>query len=107
MLDDKRNGLAASAIDYSDRRDDTALKALCLAATEYADARRAAAQPSDKGHTIPFGKSKGTPISAATKRDLEWVAGALERSIEDPERAKWKASNAALLGAIHAELARR
>lgn len=59
------------------------------------------------GLVIPFGRSKGTPIGDATTPDLEWVAGALRRSVDDPTKARWRAQNEELLAAVEHELERR
>lgn len=56
---------------------------------------------------LRFGRAQGTPISEADDRDLEWYAGALRRSIEDPDKARFRSANEADLRAIEDELARR
>ena len=67
-------------------------------------AAHAPEKPKASGHVIPFGRSKGTPIEEAETQDLEWVSMRLAESISDPEKARWAASNRALLEAIGAEL---
>lgn len=52
----------------------------------------------------PFGRSAGQPIAGVETKDLEWYAGALRRSIDDPEKSRWVESNQAVLDAIEAEL---
>lgn len=59
------------------------------------------------GAMVPFGRSKGQPISEATTKDLEWVASVLRKSIEDPEKARWIESNGTLLAEIELELGGR
>ena len=59
------------------------------------------------GKVIPFGRSKNVPIEEATTQDLQWVAGALKSSIEDPAKERWAADNRALLDAIENELETR
>lgn len=56
---------------------------------------------------LRFGRAQGTPISEANDRDLEWYAGALRRSIEDPDKARFRSANEADLRTIEDELARR
>jgi hypothetical protein len=53
---------------------------------------------------VPFGKNKGQLISEAATKDLEWIAGALRRSIDDPEKSRWISSNQTLLAEIETEL---
>lgn len=59
------------------------------------------------GELIPFGRSKGQPIEEADTKDLQWVAGAVKVSIEDPAKERWAPKNRALLLAIEAELETR
>ena len=54
---------------------------------------------------IPFGRSKGHPVAGAKLADLQWVAGAVRTSIEDPAKERWADSNRALLAALEAEIA--
>jgi hypothetical protein len=82
-----------------------AAKAWASAAREGAPQR--ATTTGDDGPQIPFGKSKGTPITKADERDLKWVLGALQKSIDDPEKARWRESNEALAEAIRSELETR
>lgn len=60
-----------------------------------------------QSYTIPFGDAKGTPITAASERDLQFCISAFERSVNDPSKAQYKANNTQKLHAFQAELARR
>lgn len=55
----------------------------------------------------PFGKAKGEPIRDATLANLEWYLSAALKSVDDPERSRFRAANQALVDAIEAELLRR
>lgn len=85
---------------------------LADAASAYAASRGGAApasrpQPTTSGGAVfKFGRSKGAPLAGAQKSDLEWYAGALRRSIAEPEKARFLASNEAELAQVEAELAR-
>lgn len=59
------------------------------------------------GAALPFGRAKGTPVRDADESDLEWVANALAEMIDNPEKARFRDDNQALLDAIDAELRRR
>lgn len=70
---------------------------------------QSAAKPSSSGAptVLPnYGRSKGRPIAGATREDLEYYAKGAKRSLADPTKARWHESEAALLAAIEAELAR-
>ena len=104
--------MAATAFSKSTTGDTEAAKALSDAALAYAAARggpkpQRAATTGDGGHVLPFGRSKGLPITKATPADLQWVLGALQKSIDDPEKARWRESNEALAEAIRSELEAR
>lgn len=55
----------------------------------------------------PFGKAKGEPIKGAAPQELEWYAARMKESVADPDKARYKSKNAAMLAAIEAELARQ
>ena len=55
------------------------------------------------GVLVKFGDEKGTAIEDASDETLEWYAGALGKSLNDPEKARWKAANEKDLAAIRAE----
>jgi hypothetical protein len=40
--------------------------------------------------TFRFGALKGTPLSEAPLKDLEWYSAAVARGIEDPEKAQYR-----------------
>ena len=88
-------------------------QALAEAACEWAKAKgyrepRAASEESSSDAVLPgFGRQKGQPISGAESRDLEWYRQALQKSIDDPSKARWIEQNQTVLDAIEAELARR
>lgn len=62
---------------------------------------------SGEGVTIRFGRASGTAISEAEDSDLSWYATALERSVNDPDKARYKQQNQRDLDAVRAEIARR
>lgn len=72
-----------------------------------AAAPRAAAPANDGGFVFKFGKAKGQPFSSGTDRDLEWYAEALNRSIHDPDKARFQDANRRELAALRAEQDRR
>ncbi|MGK3995014.1 recombinase RecT [Sorangium sp. So ce1024] len=77
------------------------------------------APPSDRGNgqrrpgprvdpavfSFKFGREKG--IALVQVQDLDFYEKATRGSIDDPEKARFRAENAAILEAIHAEQARR
>ncbi len=113
-LDEAREELKNAASIYGRAPDSVdAVKVLCMAAVAYAAERsKSVPAPAPQARrsddvVIPFGRSKGTPIADAETNDLEWVAGALTKSIDDPAKARWADADRALLAAIEAELATR
>lgn len=55
--------------------------------------------------TFPnFGKSKGAPIAGAPLAELELYAVRMRESVENPEKARFKAHNRAMLEALEAEI---
>lgn len=85
--------------------------------TERAPAAQAAPPPSEPkngaapapadGPVAKFGKSKGHPITSMSDEDLDWYAGAIRKSVDDPEKSRYRASNEAHLKEVLAELERR
>lgn len=84
---------------------------LVEAACEVAQAkgwREPRAAPAAGDVCLPnFGRNKGQPISGTETKDLEWYAGALRKSIDDPSKERWVTENQSLLDAITDELERR
>jgi hypothetical protein len=60
-------------------------------------------------HTMKFGKKKGVDItdSAVSLDELTWYASAIEKSIGDPSKARWKADNEADLKLVRTEIETR
>lgn len=95
-------------------QDDLAHKAvLHAAALAYADAVRASGRDvkptptrvsDDSGPVFKFGRAKDRPLRGANVADLEWYAGALRRSIDDPTKSRWRESNEAELAQVETEL---
>lgn len=56
---------------------------------------------------MKFGKGKNTPIEQATDRDLEWYGEAIAKSVDDPEKSRFREANERELAAIRAEVAWR
>ena len=84
--------------------------ALSAAAKQWglANGQREPAPPRAEGESevlVPFGWDKGKPLSAVA--DLTWLRRAVESSVNDPEKERWRSQNQALLDAIQAEEARR
>ena len=56
---------------------------------------------------VPFGRDKGKPIVDIDDVALKWLAEAVKKSVDDPEKAKFKARNEALLTDLRDEYKRR
>jgi hypothetical protein len=56
---------------------------------------------------IAFGKAKGVKLRDADEGELNWYAGALRKSIDDPEKAPYADANRADLALVDAEIKRR
>ncbi len=54
-----------------------------------------------------FGRCGGMAVHELDTKDLDWYRGAIARSIDDPEKAKFRDNNQTLLDAIDAERATR
>lgn len=107
-LDEARAELVDAAKRHATTATDGTLKALCEAASAYARARVVAARPAgSESLVMPFTKSKGMPLAEARTEDMEWALPKLEASLEDPDKARWRESNLALINGIKAELASR
>jgi hypothetical protein len=100
-----------------DRDDMQAKRALHDGVLAYAAARGGAVakpQPTrvadDRGpapFVVGFGRSKGKTLAECETDDLRWLAGAYQRSIDDPTKARWLDANCAALDAVNAELETR
>ena len=76
-------------------------------ANGYVTAVGGARQPSASGAVFPnYGRSKGQPVAGASAQDLEFYRKGCERTLGDPEKARWHDKERALLTAIEAELAK-
>ncbi len=62
---------------------------------------------SGAAHVVKFGRSKGKTLAECDTADLNWLAGAMRRSIDDPSKARFEEQNRNDLAAIEAELATR
>ncbi len=66
------------------------------------------APPPPAGVTFPnYGRAKGLPVSGASMQDLEFYANGARRSLADPAKQRFHASEQKLLDAIEAEIARQ
>ena len=59
------------------------------------------------GVTVRFGRNAGQAVENIATDDLRWYEGAVEKSIDDPNRQRFRRDNETLLAAIRQELARR
>jgi len=63
---------------------------------------------SSGGVTFPnYGRAKGAPVAGASMQDLEFYANGARRSLADPAKQRFHASEQKLLDAIEAEIARQ
>lgn len=68
----------------------------------------AAPRPSSTGVTFPnYGRAKGAPVLGASMQDLEFYANGARRSLADPAKQRFHASEQKLLDAIEAEMRRQ
>lgn len=65
------------------------------------------AAPPPKATVIPFGKSKGTPITEASDEDLEGCIKVLKKRVGEDPRGKYAAANKKLIAAMGSELDHR
>lgn len=115
MLSEKRSALYGAAKLYAAEPNDETGRALCMAASAYAEARllavsgatAAARQQQRREAVVPFGRSKGKPLSAVTRSELEWLLGAVEASLADPTKERFRTANEGLRDTVRAELSRR
>ena len=114
MSQETWNRLAEAAVRYAATRDIRDGKELRDAAE--ADAR---ARQDERGQSTPqplpsssarlpnFGRQKGMLMSDVEVADLKFYRGAVMRSIDDPEKARFLETNRATLAAIDAAIARK
>lgn len=70
--------------------------------------KTAAPKPEPSGPVFPnYGRAAGKPIADGTDDDLRMYAAGAERSLRDPQKARFLGSNERLLAAIQDEQARR
>lgn len=62
-----------------------------------------ASRADDGEPTARFGKQKGTPLSQLSDDDLAWYAEALEKSVLDPAKAKYRRDNESALHEVRTE----
>lgn len=74
-------------------------------AQQYQQMASQAAQGAPSGGTFKFGRNKGDFLMQGSIADLEWYAGAIQRSINDPEKARYQAGNRAHLAEIQSVIA--
>ena len=99
-LEAQRLALFMAAQEFSKApADERQQKALCVAASGYAKARAASA---GAGLTIPFGKTKGTPLAEANDKDLAFLLKVSTENLDNPEKANFRESNQAFITAIKA-----
>lgn len=67
--------------------------------------------PVEKGEggalELRFGRSKGKTVAEAPTDDLEWMAARVRENLDNPEKARFRAADTALLTVIEAEPAGR
>lgn len=81
-------------------------QALSDAAKAWGAAHAPSAKPASGAVFPNYGRSKGMPVSGASKQDLEFYASGCRRTLEDPSKERWHEKERQLLAAIEAELAR-
>jgi len=92
-----------------DARSDNAEKMIALLEriAKAVEARPVAAAPrASAGGLVfpPYGRSKGTPVAGASKQDLDFYRAGCERTLADPEKARFHERERVLLAAILKEL---
>lgn len=112
MFDQRREELFGAAESYIFGGKTVELqRLLCDAASAYAKERQAHFKPQQNAEAakfvIPFGRTRGTPIGEAETKDLEYIVGALRETLDEPEKARFRAKNEELIAAIERELGTR
>lgn len=72
--------------------------------------RQRPSDSSEGAHVIRFGRNKDCAIDdedAVSLEDLEWYRAAVARNVADPDKARFRAADEAILAEIDRELARR
>jgi len=59
--------------------------------------------------TFRYGTKKGSPLNSSdiTVRDLDWYAGSIRKSVDEPDKERFRAQNIAHLAEVDAELRAR
>lgn len=65
------------------------------------------AEPAGDVPVVPFGKSKGKPISELSDKELEWWLNTMAQNCEDPTKARFVAENERMLALFEGEMERR
>lgn len=105
--------LEAAARDYASTGAMDQAKILADAASAYATARAKntkAPHPAVSAGAdvlLPFGRSKGKPLSEAPTNDLKWILGVIRESLDDPKKTRFRGENEKLCADIEAELESR
>lgn len=55
----------------------------------------------------PFGRKRGQPIAGCDLENLEWYRGVVQKSVDDPDKARFRERNQEVLSAIEAEIVRQ
>jgi hypothetical protein len=71
------------------------------------DPAAAGVAPSTSDAVVRFGREKGKLLSEASDETLEWLEGAVARSVGDPSKDRWRSDNETYLLDVRSELARR
>lgn len=86
-------------------------RTLCDTASAYGDERkkhfRANQNQEAEEFTVPFGRTKGTKLSAANTGDLEWLLGVMKTRLDEPDKASFREKNEKLIAAIEREIETR
>ncbi len=110
QLDEAKSALETTAERYVAKS--ATSEDLGRAAWNWAEARRKAlgalggakASPTPGAVFPPYGRSKGLPVAGASAGDLQFYRSGCERTLADPEKARFHEKERALLAAIDAEL---
>lgn len=55
----------------------------------------------------PFGRKRGQPIAGCDLENLEWYRGVVQKSVNDPDKSRFREKNQEVLDAIEAEITRQ